>query len=378
MNRHLFVSMITLTVLLSLDSGLFSQESENNDGSTSSVTAEFTEVFEQWKLRLGAIRDAQDEYKNAGDDALDEIQERRVRLVSEAEQLIPRLRKTAINAYGESPNRNRAISRLLVSMAKDEVNRDDYDAAANLASMLIENNCDEKGLHNLAGIAAFCSNDFSKAEEFLSKAQVDGSLDNKGESFVAQLAEQKRLWDEEQKTRGAESAANDLPQVKLATSKGDIVVELFENEAPQTVGNFVNLVQSGFYDGVIFHRVLPGFMAQTGCPEGTGRGGPGYNIYCECYSSEHRNHFRGSLSMAKGAQRDSGGSQFYLTFVPTPHLNRQHTVFGRIIEGMDVLAKLNRVNPDAAEWEPQHKPDNIVTATVLRKRDHEYAPTKVQ
>ena len=152
-------------------------------------------------------------------------------------------------------------------------------------------------------------------------------------------------------------------------------MELFENEAPQSVGDMVSLVEKGFYDGLTFHRVLPGFMAQSGCPTGDGTGGPGYNIYCECYKDGHRKHFRGSLSMAKSQARDTGGSQFFLTFVPTPHLNGRHTAFGRVIEGMDVLAKLKRVDPQNPS---DVEPDKILSAEILRKRDHEYLPTKVK
>ena len=142
------------------------------------------------------------------------------------------------------------------------------------------------------------------------------------------------------------------------------------------MGNFVNLVENGFYDGLTFHRVLPGFMAQTGCPDGDGNGGPGYQIYCECYQDNHRNHFRGSLSMAKSEARDTGGSQFYLTFLPTPHLNGKHTVFGRVIEGLDVLPQLQRRDPSKPA-DSAIVPDRIIKAEVIRKRDHEYLPHKV-
>ncbi|MDH3717322.1 MAG: peptidylprolyl isomerase [Planctomycetota bacterium] len=162
-----------------------------------------------------------------------------------------------------------------------------------------------------------------------------------------------------------------MPRIKLTTSQGDIVIELFENEAPQTVGNFVNLVEKKYYDGLTFHRVLPSFMAQGGCPKGDGSGGPGYQIPCECYQDGHRKHFRGSLSMAH-AGRDTGGSQFFLTFAPTRHLDGKHTVFGRVIEGMDVLPKLQRRNPDDPHAPP---PDKIIEAVIVRKRDHEYTPT---
>ncbi len=176
--------------------------------------------------------------------------------------------------------------------------------------------------------------------------------------------------------RSAEATANDLPRVKLVTSKGEIVLELFENEAPDTVGNFVSLIESGFYNGLTFHRVLDNFMAQGGDPKGDGTGGPGYTIFCECYKSDARRHFPGSLSMAKSEARDTGGSQFFLTFVrpTTPPLDGRHTVFGRVIEGMDVVNSLQKIDPEAAT---NPEPDKIITAEVLRKRQHEYQPKKV-
>ena len=168
----------------------------------------------------------------------------------------------------------------------------------------------------------------------------------------------------------AEARANDLPRVKLETNKGDIVIELFENEAPNTTANFISLVEKKFYDGLSFHRVLPGFMAQGGDPKGNGSGGPGYSIACECYRPDYRKHFRGTLSMAH-AGKDTGGSQFFLTFVPTTHLDGKHTAFGRVIEGMDVLAKLQRTEAGS-----QGETDHIEKATVLRKRNHPYEPVK--
>jgi len=134
------------------------------------------------------------------------------------------------------------------------------------------------------------------------------------------------------------------------------------------VANFLTLVKDGFYNGVVFHRVLPGFMAQGGDPTGTGSGGPGYSIKCECYQPNFRHHFRGTLSMAH-AGRDTGGSQFFLTFVPTPPLDGKHTAFGRIVEGMDVAASLKRIDPESSV---RPTPDRIVKAEVLRDRGHEY------
>ena len=118
------------------------------------------------------------------------------------------------------------------------------------------------------------------------------------------------------------------------TSRGQIKVELFADKAPLTVANFVNLVQRGFYDGLNFHRVIADFMIQGGCPEGTGRGGPGYR-----FEDETRNgvpHERGSLSMAN-AGPNTNGSQFFITHIKTDWLDGRHTVFGKVLEGQDVV-----------------------------------------
>lgn len=164
----------------------------------------------------------------------------------------------------------------------------------------------------------------------------------------------------------AKSNEADLPQILLKTTKGDVVIELYEDEAPNTVANFINLVETKFYDGLTFHRVIDGFMAQGGCPKGTGTGGPGYAIACECNRPGARKHGRGSLSMAH-AGRDTGGSQFFITFAPTPHLDGKHTVFGKVIKGMEAIDNLERSAPGVS-------PDKIIEATVLQKRDHDYQP----
>ena len=114
----------------------------------------------------------------------------------------------------------------------------------------------------------------------------------------------------------------------VTTEKGAMKIKLLKEEAPIAVANFADLAKKGFYDGLNFHRVIAGFMAQGGCPEGSGRGGPGYAIKCECMNNTSK-HLKGTLSMAH-AGRDTGGSQFFICFVPCPHLDKQHTVFGQI------------------------------------------------
>lgn len=127
----------------------------------------------------------------------------------------------------------------------------------------------------------------------------------------------------------------------ITMANGDtITIELFPEEAPGTVKNFVELINKQFYDGLIFHRVIPGFVAQTGCPLGTGTGGPGYTIPCETEGNPHR-HIRGAVSMAHRG-KDTGGSQFFICFAPQPHLNGIHTVFGQVIDGMDAVDRIQQ------------------------------------
>lgn len=128
-----------------------------------------------------------------------------------------------------------------------------------------------------------------------------------------------------------------MPNAIIKTEKGNMTVEFFENDAPGTVDNFVKLSKDGFYDGLTFHRVIPDFVIQGGCPKGDGTGGPGYTIDCEL-DGENQYHDRGVLSMAH-AGRDTGGSQFFICHSRknTAHLDRKHTVFGKVVEGLDVI-----------------------------------------
>jgi len=128
-----------------------------------------------------------------------------------------------------------------------------------------------------------------------------------------------------------------MKTAEIHTKKGILKIKFFEEDAPNTVKNFVDLAEKGFYNGLAFHRVIPNFMIQGGCPEGTGRGGPGYQIDCEL-TGKNQHHDRGVLSMAH-AGRNTGGSQFFIchTRSTTAHLDKNHTVFGKVYEGLDLI-----------------------------------------
>ena len=133
-------------------------------------------------------------------------------------------------------------------------------------------------------------------------------------------------------------------KIKFTTNKGIFVAEMFEDKAPLTTKNFIELVEKGFYDGIIFHRVIDGFMIQGGDPTGTGMGGPGYKIKDE-FGEGLKHDDEGILSMAN-AGPNTGGSQFFITLAPTPWLNGHHAIFGKVVEGMDVVRLIGVVPTD--------------------------------
>lgn len=181
--------------------------------------------------------------------------------------------------------------------------------------------------------------------------------------------------DEDPKKTPAKVEAGVLPRVRLETSMGSFVVELFEDEAPNTVANFVALVERGFYDQTLFHRVIDGFMIQGGDPlskdsnpGNDGTGGPGYRFGDEFSAKKHSGP--GILSMANSGP-GTNGSQFFVTLVPTPHLDGKHSVFGRVVEGMSVVEKIGKTPVQGSR---PVDPVRVLSARVLAKRPHEYHP----
>jgi cyclophilin family peptidyl-prolyl cis-trans isomerase len=179
-------------------------------------------------------------------------------------------------------------------------------------------------------------------------------------------------WEIEKKLRAQSAEKNDLPQVRITTDRGVMIAELFEDAAPNTVANFIELTEKGFYNGLMFHRCQAQFMVQGGDPSGNGSGGPGYTIKDEFMLPGSRLHYRGSLSMANQNRADSGGSQFFVCNATPYWLNGKHTVFGRVIQGLEAA--------EVPALDPTNKaaPFRIQKIEVIRKRDHDYVATKIR
>jgi cyclophilin family peptidyl-prolyl cis-trans isomerase len=344
------------------------------------ATAEqFPELYKQWQDLEARLDDLGAQFARAPSaEEKKVIRARYAKLVEESEKLLPSLRSAAEAAFAAAPGKDPDVTKVITGLVAYEYYHDNYEAAVKLAKGLFDAQVTEPALYAVAGAAAYHTDDYDQAEKWLTIAKEANKLDLEMTAFLTDLPKRREVWGKEQELRKKEAEADDLPRVKLETSQGTIVVELFENEAPQTVANFISLVEAKKYDGTLFHRVMAGFMAQGGDPQGTGTGGPGYTIYDELEGDNYRRHFRGSLSMANTGQPNSGGSQFFLTFRATTHLDGKHTVFGRVIEGIEVLAKLQRRSAEGGHALDLPPADKIDKAEVIRKRDHEYKPTKVE
>lgn len=210
----------------------------------------------------------------------------------------------------------------------------------------------------------FFIENFNEALDMLTSLEGVKEVADSVEHFKQIALDYQKLHELEQQYRAEDK---NLPQVEITTNKGRIVLELFEDDAPNAVANFISLTEQGYYNGLRFHRVIPKFMAQGGDPhskeadsELVGRGFPGYRIKTNL---SRRQHFRGVISYANTGL-DTDGSQFFLTVVPSFWLNGKHAVFGRVIQGMELVDGIVQN-------------DQMLTVKVLKKRDHEYIVQKI-
>lgn len=295
--------------------------------------------------------------------------------------LYQRMLDAAVAEYLMAPSEKPALAEMLWGILDRNAETDRYEGMLPIAQALLSSGYENPELRSFATRTAFAMNNYEVMRQMATEMVAEGIASPQLQILSDEVDELKAAWAEELAMREQDAQGPPLPRVLMHTTKGDIEIELFENQAPETVANFISLIESGFYDGRVFHRVIEHFMAQTGCPVGDGSSGPGYTIYGEADHPSARKYFRGTLGMALSGHPDSGGSQFFITFLPHPELNGQHTAFGRVTAGIDVLSDLVRVNPESKDEEkkkPAEMLDEIVSIEVLSKRDHDYQPNKVK
>lgn len=289
----------------------------------------------------------------------------------------------ALKEYRQGSSEKKKIGEMLARFVTREVEDDRYEGILDIAHALAQDGYPDPDLGRQTCMTALATNRFDIVRLYIEDLIAES---NASETFASLRDDLPRLetdWNEELKYREEDAKGEPLPRVSLKTTKGTIEVELFENHAPETVANFIHLVERGFYDDLIFHRVIPHFAAQTGCPLGDGTGDDGYQIYGEGSKPNARKFFRGTLAMAlAGEDPNSASTQFFVTFFPSPELSGTFTAFGRVTKGIEILGNLAKIDPDSEEEEKKDEepqmPDEILEAKVLSKRSHDYTPNKVR
>ncbi len=297
-------------------------------------------------------------------------------------------RSNMAKVYAAQPKEGHFVLEMMIEMLDRDCPKDLYDGLLPIAKALFENATDlSDNAYEEIGYVGFANHDFDLAEEAWGKISDSASLKPITKFYLNSIDQLRLRWEDESKMRLADRERDDNPRVSILTNKGRIIVELFENEAPQAVSSFVMLVERKFYDLQAFYRVIDRSGAQAGCDRGDGSGNAGYTVRGEMHLPNHRPVLGGSLILLSGknektnvADPDSGSSQFAITMLPQPALDGQQTVFGRVIEGMHVVGLFNRLDlSDEKQRKDKSKvPDKIIEARVIRKRQHEYKPEPVR
>lgn len=346
-------------------------EIEARGGGAAQAKAEFEAARQQEKDLIAELTLLQAEYQQPKADKkaiTEKFEVAKAKIPATKERL-----ETAAFALALADPKDASTRELCGLVIASKLKTDSQVEALKLARLLDKAGATDARIDMMAAGAAMVLSEIDDASAWLTKAEAHGGDKSRITELRASIDAERPKVEAEMAKRKADAAADDRPRVLLSTTAGDLVVELFEDDAPNTVANFISLVEKGFYDGTTFHRVIGGFMAQGGDPTGSGSGGPGHAIACECELPTARKHFLGTLSMAH-AGPNTGGSQFFLTFRPTEHLDGRHTVFGRVVEGFEVLPKITRTQTGDGGPVPGAEPDKITKAKVLRKRDHAYEP----
>jgi len=356
-------------------------------GAESALCSEYTEAFKSFREAMANLETVRHELDVLRERSLETIKSKSDAwniAIADGNQKLRQWLTVAGELYASDPIQFAAIGNSLEEMLIHDAELDRFEPWLSAAKSLVNNGGIESDETLVAaGLVGLVHSDFDFAEKCWSPMAARGTLPLMESRYLPELNELKVKWERELAIRQKEKEKDDNPRVEVITTKGRFVIELYEDSAPQAVNNFIYLVERGFYTRRSFFRVEKHLCAQTGCEKDDGTGNAGYTIVGEADLPERRDHFRGSLAVALGlsertgqTEPNSGGSQCYFAFLPLPHLDGRHTVFGRILEGQETINLFRVLNlSDKEEKKDTSKnPDMIQSAKVIRKRDHEYRP----
>lgn len=298
---------------------------------------------------------------------LNQLRERKAALANE-------ILEASVDAYLEAPDKYREVNDDLTKFMRSLLGeqgsgtRFDPEKARAAADRLITSGTKNLNVYFYGSYAAYCLNEFELARKWLQRLLDSGAKPE--QTILKQIEDASGKWGRELKLREADTQSV-VPQVAIETDLGEVVVELFENEAPNTVANFIYLVEKKYYDGSFFYLSQPGRLVMAGCTKGDGRTDAGYYLPDEVDRPEIRHHFSGVLAMA-AENPNTASARFSILQQPTPGGDGKLTVFGRVISGMDVIYRVPSIKPTDIRLGAQ--PVKIVSMRVLRKQDHPYEP----
>lgn len=346
------------------------------------VRAEFREAVDAWGETISETRAVLIRFHNGTAEAesqyRDQFRELQVRGREEFDRAVQLATELLVQDSAESFLQ----AQFLLVAVHYRYGRDWFELTGPAAEALMAVETKDPKLSEIAGVSFFATGDFDRAEPHLAEAARTGNLDAKRAELLGAVDEYRNLWEREQQLRAEDRQKGDLPRVRFSTTRGDILVELFEDQAPNTVANFIKLVENGYYDQLPFYQVIASQIAMVGDAADNGPGGPGSYIADENQGPDARAIFRGSLAMAKLPDPQAANmrtlpntarSHFFFALMPLPQANSEYTVFGRVIEGIDTVSALRRIDPTEKDSEkPAPSPDRVLTAEVVRKRSHPY------
>lgn len=350
----------------------------------SPVTQPFQDSVEALRQLLGDMLELEVLYHNSetsSDEA--ELKKRWYEKREEVYAAHQTMLQACLTEYLEAPRQRQPLGDYLYGQFKASVQRSDGQGWLPIAQALLDQKFPASDLGSLYVQCCIMNNRFDLARGPYAKMIGDGQAKEEVVKLDQELEAMQQAWQRELEIQKLDAAGVPLPKARVHTTKGSFVIELFENQAPQAVANFISLAEKGFYKSHDFFMVLENQLAQTGCPKSDGTGGPGYFIPAEDKAFEPRGLYSGYVGLALLKDLpDSGGSQFYINFMPQMMLGSGQVssrVFGRVISGMHNVAKLNRIDPKAKkdESQPPPIPDEILSIEILDKRDHAYEPTRL-